>query len=248
MEQNFTLDDVKNLVFGLFNKADKNKCNLTIEFLTKNSDLLKKTIGKDTAYYGITEGSTALHLLAKKDFQTALTTAYSTQSFFRNIYADINTVIDCLHQSIGDAKFITKLRELDILNKKDKNGKTIMNIIDENMRTANDAANREKYTKLKEIIQAIQGNGEAILDQVIEPTVDVLKIEIDINSIIEETTKDNKKIIRIRNNKENKPYRVVIVKKRTLKSPLKKLKTARRLSVKRMSVKALPRSSSAKTV
>ena len=138
----FEEDDYKKILFKLFSKANDKDCKITNDFLKDNVKLLKKTVGEND--YGITEGSTAFHILAKKEFVSA----YSSQTFFRNIYSDIETIITCLHENIGDKEFFNKLRELNIINKKDKNGKTVSDIVDEILSIETDAGVRKKYQKL----------------------------------------------------------------------------------------------------
>jgi hypothetical protein len=238
MENVYKLEDYKKLLFELFSNANEKKCNLTTEFINNNIDLFKKTVAKNN--YGIPQGSTALHILAKKDFGATINTLYRTQTFLRDINNDINTIINCLYKNLDNEDMILNLRKIKIINKKDKNGKTVMDIINENMEDSSESE-KEKYAKLKTIIEKI--NGEPIKEDSVKSdstkvksakkVKDVIKIEIDTDAILEETTKNKKKTIRINNsNKEKKPYRVLIVKRKTLKSPLKSLIKSLRKSLK----------------
>jgi hypothetical protein len=203
MENNFKLEDYKKLFFELFYNADKNNCHLTIDFVKNNLELLKKTVGNNI--YGVPKGSTVLHILAMKELNYTLVSAYSSQTFFRNIYDDIVVIISCLHKGIDDKKFINKVKELNLTNKQDANGKTVMDIIKENLEKSDKDSNK-KYLNLKDIIEAI-GNGEG------EEQSHHIKIVIDNDAIISETTDNNKRIIILEHSNEKKNYKVFLSKR-----------------------------------
>jgi hypothetical protein len=231
MENNYNKDDYKKLLFELFYNANKSKCHLTIDFVNNNLDLLKKTVGNNN--YGIPEGSTALHILALKEINYLLVSGYSSQTFFRNIYNDINTIIDCLHISINNKGLYMKLNELDIVNKKDVNGKTVMDIINENL------DNSDKYLKLKDIIETINNESAINNNNIVDnKPYRYVKIVIDKDAIVSEKIRGNKKVLMIAHNDTKKHYRIFLnrfsktLTRKSLKlSPLKK---SRRRTVKRV--------------
>jgi hypothetical protein len=165
----FKNNDYKKILFELFSKANDKDCKITIDFLKDNVKLLKKTVGENN--YGIPAGSTALHILAKKEFDYFLVSAYSSQTFFRNIYSDIETIITCLHENMGDKEFFNKLKELNIVNKTDTNGKTVSDIVDEILLIETDADVRKKYQKLKDVVEQIKGTLNGTLKGTLKGTL-----------------------------------------------------------------------------
>jgi hypothetical protein len=247
MENKFRSDDYKKLFFELFYNANENKCNLTIEFINNNLELLKKVVGNNR--YGIPKGSTALHLLAMNEINYLLVSMYSSQTFLRNIYNDINAIVNCLYKSIGDKELYTKLKELDIVNKQDVNGKTVMDIINANLENPDEKIN-DKYLKLKKIIDAInQQDNNAVSIKDDDKPSHYIKIVIDNDSIISETTVRNKKIIKILHNKSKKNYRVFLMKfKKTLKNMTKKISSINNFSLKSPIVRSKLPIKSVKTI
>jgi len=215
--------DYKKLLEELFSGVDPKKCNLTVKFIHDNQSLLKKKVGANS--YGIPEGSTALHILAINEFSYVLVSGYRAQTFFRSLYDDINSVINCIHDNIDDEELFNNLRKLNILDKKDENGKTSTELIADNLESSiNDKPMHDKFTKLKAIVDKIAMVDKVGLKQEEVPADDIARIEIEKDYIISETSKNNKKIIRVRRNKDKRPYRVIIFK-------AKKKPTAKRSSV-----------------
>jgi hypothetical protein len=99
-----------------------------------------------------------------------------------------------------------------------------MDIINKNIESIKNDSEKEKYVKLKRIVESIQEKNK--LDNSPVLSTDIIKIEIDKTAIVKATQTDRKKIIRLRQNKEKKPYRITIVKNsKLLRSVSKKTKS-----------------------
>jgi hypothetical protein len=220
--------DYKKLLEELFSGVDPKKCNLTVKFIQDNQSLLKKKVGANN--YGIPQGSTALHILAINEFSYMLVSGYRAKTFFRSLYDDVNSVINCIHDSMDDEDLFNNLRKLNILDKKDENGKTSTEIIADNLENSiNDKTTYEKFIKLKAIVDKIGLKQEEV------PADDIIRIEIEKEYIISETTKNNKKIIRVRKMKDKKPYRVILF-RATKKPTVKKNSGSLRKTKKKTSL------------
>jgi len=229
MEYFFTKEDLNVLLFELFAKVDIDKCDETvIQFIHTHPELLKKVFDKNT--YGIPENSTALHMLAKENYGTVIESGYMSNTFFRNIYKDITIIINCLHNNLGNKELYNNLKNSNIINKTDSDGNTVLDLVNEKLKKEPDSS---KYKKLKEILEVIRRpekppkpikSSKTVIqpedyDETLKSSeVKFYKIIIDESSIVQESINNKQKIIKLKQTKSKKPYRVLVGKKKTKKN------------------------------
>jgi len=216
----FIKEDLDILFYELFAKVDKDKCDETvIQFVNTHPELLKKIIKKNT--YGIPEKSTALHVLAKDDYGAIIESGYMSSTFFRNIYTDITIIINCLHKNMDNKELYTNLKNSNIIDKKDSNDKTVLEIVNDKLKLEPENA---KYKKLKEILEVIRKSVKIGTPEIPDNNsvksgeIQYYKIVVDESSILEETSKNKQKIIKLKQTKNKKPYRILVSKRKSKKN------------------------------
>jgi len=234
MPEFLILSDYNKLFYELFNNVDVHNCKSVMDFIKNNKKLLQKVVNAN--FYGIPRGSTCFHILAISEFNTILNTSYSTQTMFsRNIHDDVYSIISCIDSNLNNDNILQLLKELNIVDNEDENGDTVMDIIIKNIESAKDKKDKEKYSKLKHIVESIQEKDN--VDELPLLSNDIIKIEIDKSSIVKTTQTERKKILRLRQNKEKKPYKITIVKNSKFLRSLSKKSKSRSKTVKRSSSK-----------
>ena len=124
---NFRGNDLMKVITELFGNSPV--CGDVKKFILENKELLKKTARSNK--FGIEEGSTAFHILAKKSFDTTVVAAYKYQfGMFRDIFADVQKTTKCIYDHLNDEELVNALREINIVEKL-ANNKTALEIAKE---------------------------------------------------------------------------------------------------------------------
>jgi hypothetical protein len=124
---NFRGNDLMKVITELFGNSPV--CGDVKKFILENKELLKKTARSNK--FGIEEGSTAFHILAKKSFDTTVVAAYKYQfGMFRDIFADVQKTTKCIYDHLNDEELLNALREINIVEKL-ANNKTALEIAKE---------------------------------------------------------------------------------------------------------------------
>lgn len=120
----FRASDLDKIITEFF--GNSSNCGDVINFIKENPELLLKTVQKK--YLGIEAGSTAFHILAKKNFDTTISSAYKYKvGFLRDIFSDVQKVIQCLYDNIDNDELVNTIRNMNIMGKL-AGGKTALDI------------------------------------------------------------------------------------------------------------------------
>jgi hypothetical protein len=210
----FSGNDLMKIITELFGNSPD--CGDVKKFILENKELLKKTVGENS--YGIDNGSTAFHILAKKGFDTTVTAAYKYKfGMFRDIYSDVQKTTKCIHDQIADEELVNAIREINVTEKM-ANNKTALEL-------AKEEPENKELVVILENVKSIEPTAEehaVAAPEEPDESKDVLTFKIDKDAIIQETEDPNRKIIKIKSKKNSidKGYKITRPKTKKADEPM----------------------------
>jgi hypothetical protein len=234
IEKHLTTEDLTKLFSELFSNSEH--CNVVRSFIINNQSMLKKQV--KVGIGNITSGSTVLHILASTIDAKISFYYYLNISHGRSLNNDMDNIINCLHKMLVEApddEIIRISTNLNIINVEDDDGKTALNIatqnnktklieiinkLSQNSRTKSRSRIRSR-SRSKVNMQTISNNS------LISPShspMEIAKIVIDKELIIADDDDDDKRVIKIKRTKGTRGYVVKKVTNKKRKNSISKSK------------------------